>query len=139
MFKTVPRSSILTHACLAIGIAASLSFLSALSAQTLPDDVHITPQTGRQSKVDSDKRSEEHTSELQSHLNLVCRLLLEKKTRVHAPQAITGERDPTSLLCRQNAYPTSAPIRPAGSPAESQRPHPHTRIPCSPSLPTFLL
>src|SRR5260370_2393674 len=27
-------------------------------------------------------RSEEHTSELQSHLNLVCRLLLEKKTKV---------------------------------------------------------
>src|SRR5260370_26587601 len=27
------------------------------------------------------KRSEEHTSELQSHLNLVCRLLLEKKKR----------------------------------------------------------
>src|SRR5260370_25220415 len=26
-----------------------------------------------------DVRSEEHTSELQSHLNLVCRLLLEKK------------------------------------------------------------
>src|SRR5207237_3405258 len=26
-----------------------------------------------------DRRSEEHTSELQSHLNLVCRLLLEKK------------------------------------------------------------
>src|SRR4030066_899996 len=33
-------------------------------------------------------RSEEHTSELQSHLNLVCRLLLEKKnknTRKHKP------------------------------------------------------
>src|SRR5260370_15656853 len=30
-------------------------------------------------------RSEEHTSELQSHLNLVCRLLLEKKnTRQHS-------------------------------------------------------
>src|SRR5260370_34812663 len=28
-------------------------------------------------------RSEEHTSELQSHLNLVCRLLLEKKKKVH--------------------------------------------------------
>src|SRR5260370_15420656 len=27
-------------------------------------------------------RSEEHTSELQSHLNLVCRLLLEKKKAV---------------------------------------------------------
>src|SRR2546430_9694959 len=30
--------------------------------------------------VDSDHRSEEHTSELQSQSNLVCRLLLEKKT-----------------------------------------------------------
>src|SRR5260370_4464617 len=28
-------------------------------------------------------RSEEHTSELQSHLNLVCRLLLEKKKNTH--------------------------------------------------------
>src|SRR5260370_15783197 len=27
------------------------------------------------------QRSEEHTSELQSHLNLVCRLLLEKKNK----------------------------------------------------------
>src|SRR5260370_19223837 len=31
--------------------------------------------------VAGDARSEEHTSELQSHLNLVCRLLLEKKKR----------------------------------------------------------
>src|SRR5260370_5432051 len=30
-------------------------------------------------------RSEEHTSELQSHLNLVCRLLLEKKTPRYTP------------------------------------------------------
>src|SRR5260370_27126723 len=29
------------------------------------------------------ERSEEHTSELQSHLNLVCRLLLEKKKTPH--------------------------------------------------------
>src|SRR5260370_19906884 len=28
-------------------------------------------------------RSEEHTSELQSHLNLVCRLLLEKKKNIY--------------------------------------------------------
>src|SRR5260370_12811470 len=33
------------------------------------------PARGR----DEVRRSEEHTSELQSHLNLVCRLLLEKK------------------------------------------------------------
>src|SRR5260370_15989614 len=29
----------------------------------------------------AEERSEEHTSELQSHLNLVCRLLLEKKKK----------------------------------------------------------
>src|SRR5438034_1207438 len=31
---------------------------------------------------DADQRSEEHTSELQSHSDLVCRLLLEKKKKV---------------------------------------------------------
>src|SRR5256885_13221823 len=30
-------------------------------------------------------RSEEHTSELQSPCNLVCRLLLEKKNKMHYP------------------------------------------------------
>src|SRR6476661_10945705 len=32
-------------------------------------------------------RSEEHTSELQSHLNLVCRLLLEKKKKMRIQQS----------------------------------------------------
>src|SRR6266480_6372331 len=31
---------------------------------------------------DLQRRSEEHTSELQSHVNLVCRLLLEKKKKI---------------------------------------------------------
>src|SRR2546429_7397212 len=31
------------------------------------------------------RRSEEHTSELQSRLHLVCRLLLEKKKEIRAP------------------------------------------------------
>src|SRR5260370_30440342 len=33
--------------------------------------------------VGEGRRSEEHTSELQSHLNLVCRLLLEKKKKIN--------------------------------------------------------
>src|SRR5574337_2154583 len=37
------------------------------------------PVVTRESRRNSRKRSEEHTSELQSPLNLVCRLLLEKK------------------------------------------------------------
>src|SRR5256885_3152623 len=35
------------------------------------------------------KRSEEHTSELQSPCNLVCRLLLEKKKKDHLSKDIT--------------------------------------------------
>src|SRR5438132_7208268 len=35
-------------------------------------------------------RSEEHTSELQSHSDLVCRLLLEKKKTEHSTNADTG-------------------------------------------------
>src|SRR5260370_28318792 len=47
-------------------------------------------------------RSEEHTSELQSHLNLVCRLLLEKKkTRVE-------RRPPSSLYPAESISPYSA-------------------------------
>src|SRR5260370_17317075 len=34
-------------------------------------------------------RSEEHTSELQSHLNLVCRLLLEKKKHLSSSKIQT--------------------------------------------------
>src|SRR5947207_4589872 len=36
---------------------------------------------GQQHDVLQSERSEEHTSELQSHSDLVCRLLLEKKKR----------------------------------------------------------
>src|SRR5207237_1534072 len=44
-------------------------------------------------------RSEEHTSELQSHLNLVCRLLLEKKKRDKMSQSSWNdpERNYTTL------------------------------------------
>src|SRR3712207_7162301 len=39
------------------------------------------PATGRYERISSRKRSEEHTSELQSRQYLVCRLLLEKKNK----------------------------------------------------------
>src|SRR5687768_17991553 len=44
----------------------------------------ITPAGAKQPKIDPlryQQRSEEHTSELQSRLHLVCRLLLEKKKK----------------------------------------------------------
>src|SRR5260370_30108291 len=44
------------------------------------DGAIIAPGSGSTSTfINYGTRSEEHTSELQSHLNLVCRLLLEKK------------------------------------------------------------
>src|SRR2546429_4907016 len=45
------------------------------------------------------RRSEEHTSELQSRLHLVCRLLLEKKKTPTRPQdySITQPRSPTAI------------------------------------------
>src|SRR5256885_3158036 len=46
-------------------------------------------------------RSEEHTSELQSPCNLVCRLLLEKKNK---PNTFLKARTHTSLLWRNNGF-----------------------------------
>src|SRR6267142_4300881 len=44
-------------------------------------------------------RSEEHTSELQSHVNLVCRLLLEKKKSIKLPgRAEYAAGPPRALL-----------------------------------------
>src|SRR5947207_8750553 len=41
------------------------------------------PHPAAESLVKQPARSEEHTSELQSHSDLVCRLLLEKKKQVN--------------------------------------------------------
>src|SRR2546427_7855706 len=44
-------------------------------------------------------RSEEHTSELQSQSNLVCRLLLEKKKKKQARWQRTQQREPSRRRC----------------------------------------
>src|SRR2546427_4090043 len=47
-------------------------------------------------------RSEEHTSELQSQSNLVCRLLLEKKKKIKQPSRSTEQpaRRHTTVIAR---------------------------------------
>src|SRR5260370_2588068 len=47
------------------------------------------PWTTASSVPATPPRSEEHTSELQSHLNLVCRLLLEKKKKLDDIEQVT--------------------------------------------------
>src|SRR5260370_20427294 len=59
-------------------LSACSQTTTTLSNQTLP--CCARPSTSH--------RSEEHTSELQSHLNLVCRLLLEKKKTQYTARAI---------------------------------------------------
>src|SRR5690242_21212377 len=48
---------------------------------------HVVSHAGAKMRaVAVSRRSEEHTSELQSHVNLVCRLLLEKKKKKKTKQ-----------------------------------------------------
>src|SRR6201746_2896779 len=48
------------------------------------------PAASGPARIRSGGRSEEHTSELQSHVNLVCRLLLDKKQGFLVLQTSTG-------------------------------------------------
>src|SRR5260370_9333468 len=58
------------------------------SHETQATEDKLSGHRGRKARfrVTLGNRSEEHTSELQSHLNLVCRLLLEKKKNKHKPR-----------------------------------------------------
>src|SRR5438132_7932566 len=61
---------------------------------------HPDPRTGhrlrrRTGQAGEDERSEEHTSELQSHSDLVCRLLLEKKKPQNTNPPVNGPQTST--------------------------------------------
>src|SRR3712207_7549495 len=58
---------------------------------------HSSPPPFPAARRRASRRSEEHTSELQSRQYLVCRLLLEKKKYITTPLPT-----PASLLCDQN-------------------------------------
>src|SRR5260370_10249042 len=71
MIRRPPRSTLFPYTTL---------FRSPLAAVLCECRHHALPaRLLWRADLDRHKRSEEHTSELQSHLNLVCRLLLEKK------------------------------------------------------------
>src|SRR5688572_32379725 len=81
MIRRPPRSTLFPYTTLfRSGIPASWSQTSAAALPGSWAHVHSfkgnIPQTAA---GQHDARSEEHTSELQSQSNLVCRLLLEKK------------------------------------------------------------
>src|SRR2546429_1719453 len=89
MIRRPPRSTLFPYTTLFRSPRAFSSWLSAraasVSAGTWRGDVQAfwcgEPATNRQIQASTLPRSEEHTSELQSRLHLVCRLLLEKKKK----------------------------------------------------------
>src|SRR2546430_12466214 len=68
--------------------------------ERLPVAPHHRVRAGRPAVRDPDPRSEEHTSELQSQSNLVCRLLLEKKKTIQTITATTSSHH----ICETQAY-----------------------------------
>src|SRR5947207_6406996 len=87
MIRRPPRSTLFPYTTLfrSVGLAASSASIRATGAVAL-GATNVTGtlsiQTGgaaANSITQTGARSEEHTSELQSHSDLVCRLLLEKK------------------------------------------------------------
>src|SRR5260370_41925605 len=81
MIRRPPRSTLFPYTTLfrsAVGAHEQLVEKGRLVAGAARGVEDGLVRVGQRVQVAGD-RSEEHTSELQSHLNLVCRLLLEKK------------------------------------------------------------
>src|SRR5580698_11170714 len=78
----------------------TLSLHDALSISGCPSPLHLNrliPPAVPAHRVPADARSEEHTSELQSHVNLVCRLLLEKKKNKKYDITQHRQNDPDNI------------------------------------------
>src|SRR2546422_5414179 len=90
MIRRPPRSTLFPYTTLFRSVLSAPSgggkttIARALLAER-PDvgySVSATTRPPRPGELDGQARSEEHTSELQSRLHLVCRLLLEKKKKL---------------------------------------------------------
>src|SRR5438034_7897915 len=78
-YTTLFRSQFRTHECRACVCKSQRRAAGPANARRVPSCYF------RLTLPESVQRSEEHTSELQSHSDLVCRLLLEKKKKTSIP------------------------------------------------------
>src|SRR2546422_3108211 len=87
-YTTLFRSDAVVHDQERPGVEREAADAAAEQGQRSGAQVLLPHLHGRQPDRE---RSEEHTSELQSRLHLVCRLLLEKKKRTqnHTPKRLT--------------------------------------------------
>src|SRR5688500_19928988 len=98
LLRPPPRSTLFPYTTLFRSINMAKATVNALQSLRRPEDV-ARARGKRTSEVLPWKpaRSEEHTSELQSPCNLVCRLLLEKKNRTSETAPIESRLEITRL------------------------------------------
>src|SRR3989442_4754050 len=82
MIRRPPRSTLFPYTTLFRSLCATASAASRRPCEALPSRRRHGPPSSR--------RSEEHTSELQSRPHLVCRLLLEKTRWLSEPTCSTA-------------------------------------------------
>src|SRR5438270_3938820 len=85
MIRRPPRSTLFPYTTLFRSLAVDKAFQGRERVACAPRHRRsggADPAAHRHS-ADGEERSEEHTSELQSQSNLVCRLLLEKKKQTY--------------------------------------------------------
>src|SRR5260370_28823572 len=84
MIRRPPRSTLFPYTTLFRSTRVLLERVTARSARACESSPIASLQAAQSGIAQlANWRSEEHTSELQSHLNLACRLLLEKKNKYH--------------------------------------------------------
>src|SRR2546422_3479585 len=102
MIRRPPRSTLFPYTTLFRSPGTQESSPSLLArAETRPPRETRGDRT-RMDEQSYDPRSEEHTSELQSRLHLVCRLLLEKKKN----RRTKAQTPPPRAGCRGTACPS---------------------------------
>src|SRR5437016_7058179 len=81
MIRLPPRSTLFPYTTLfrSQNVIEHAVVLLEPGAEVRPEDIPFIESAATDPGKLADERSEEHTSELQSLTNLVCRLLLEKK------------------------------------------------------------
>src|SRR2546426_5172090 len=77
MIRRPPRSTLFPYTTLFRSVGAATRAVAHVVADQVGDDGRVARVVFGNARL----RSEEHTSELQSPCNLVCRLLLEKKKK----------------------------------------------------------
>src|SRR2546430_3570757 len=100
MIRRPPRSTLFPYTTLFR--STGLALMRSCGIRLVMSEIDIRSFTARSIRVRPTRnwfRSEEHTSELQSQSNLVCRLLLEKKKKIqnHRGVVAAGRLSPRDI------------------------------------------